>query len=221
MSGFSNVGSFTAASALLWLALMSEVFASSYLYAAHLKKKKSEKKSFSLIFYKPLYYANSETSVHSRLLCSLPSSPTERLVASCLIMNGLQKAHFTVLWSDSYHTAALTIRTGYWSHMAQYYSVTHFILYLVLGSDSYRTVRGAEWHCTGRKAGLNRDDSPWSALNSDSRTVSYWFRLLRFTSDCTMPASGCSGRAGAAAAAPPPCELGSSAKRSSSSREKY
>ena len=58
-----------------------------------LKKKKN---SFSLIFYKPLYYANSETGACSRLHCSLPSS-TERLVALCLIMNGLQKAHFTVL----------------------------------------------------------------------------------------------------------------------------
>lgn len=60
-------------------------------------KKNNKKKSFRLTFYKPLYYANSETGARNRLLCSLPSSPTERLVALCLIMNGLQKAHFTVL----------------------------------------------------------------------------------------------------------------------------
>lgn len=81
--------------------MSEEVFASSYFYAARFKKKNIKKiikkKSFRLTFYKPLYYANSETGARNRLLCSLPSSPTERLVALCLIMNGLQKAHFTVL----------------------------------------------------------------------------------------------------------------------------
>lgn len=125
----SSVGSSNAASVLPGLPLKSEeVFASGYFYAARFKTSTHvPKSSFSLASYKPLYYAHSGAGAQSRLMGASRASPTERLVASCLIMNGLQKAHFPVLRSDSQHAAAPAARAGFWSHMEQ--PVTHAVLY--------------------------------------------------------------------------------------------
>lgn len=81
----------------------------------------------ALASYKPPYYARSGAGAQSRLMGASRASPTERLVASCFIMNGLQKAHFPVLRSDSEHAAAPAARAGFWSHMEQ--PVTHAALY--------------------------------------------------------------------------------------------
>lgn len=70
---FPSVGSFTAALALLWLALISEEgFASSYFYAAHLKKIIHSSQYFTNLFtmraVEPVHVADCSAHSHHLLL---------------------------------------------------------------------------------------------------------------------------------------------------------